>query len=132
MAMATGEYKLLRHRAGRGSYARVKVTVSEGEQAVVVEDNVFAWVKEAYGPNAFEHRDDDDFRGGAKVGAEYALRNRTKPGPMQHVRVSEIHFTNVDTARAGVAFAACFAVWNALGDPGANPPTLDQQWPEAT
>ena len=128
--MPLGEYKLARQLAGRGYYARVKVDVSAGEPAVVVGDDVFAWIRDAYGPNAL-YRDLDDFRGGARVGAEYALRNRTEPGPMQHVLVSEIHFTYVDTTRACVAFAACFAVWAALDDPGTSQPTLDQEWPAA-
>ena len=73
----SGSTKLVRHRAGVCLYARVKVAATEGDPAVLVEDDVFAWVKEAYGPNAFAYRDSDDFRGAAKLGAEYALRNLT-------------------------------------------------------
>ena len=78
--MAIGEYKLARQVGGRGHYARVKVSVSEGEPSVDVADDVFAWVEQAYGPNAFAYRDVDDFRGGAKLGAEHALRiGRRRP-----------------------------------------------------
>jgi hypothetical protein len=129
--MASGEYKLARQRAGRGLYARVKVAVTEGDPAVAVDDDVFDWVKEVYGPNAFAYRDSDDFRGAAKLGAEHALRNLSRPSTLQRVRVVEIHVTTVDSTRSAVAFAACFAVWNALGDPGTNAPTPDQPWPDA-
>lgn len=127
--MAIGEYKLARQVGGRGHYARVRVSVSEGEPSVNVADDVFAWVEQAYAPNAFAYRDTDDFCGGAKLGAEHALRHLTKATPLQQVRVAEIHFLTVDTTRSQVAFAACFAVWNALEDPGSNHPALDQSWP---
>jgi len=129
--MASGEYKLVSQRAGRGLYARVKVVVSEGKPGVVVDDDVFAWVKEEYGPNAFAYRDSDDFRGAAKLGAEHALRNLRSPSPLLQVRVVEIHVNTVDSTRSAVAYAACFAVWNALGDPGTDAPTPDQPWPDA-
>jgi hypothetical protein len=129
--MAFGEYKLARQRAGRGLYARVKVAVTEGDPAVVVDDDVFAWVKEAYGPNAFAYRDSDDFRGAAKLGAQHALHNLSSSSTLQHVRVVEIHVTTVDSTRSAVAFAACFAVWNALGDTGTNAPMLEQPWSDA-
>jgi hypothetical protein len=130
--MAFGEYKLARQRAGGCLYARVKVAANEGDRAVLVGDDVFAWVKDVYGPNAFAYCDSDDFRGAAKLGAEYALRNLTTPSALQQVHVVEIHVTTVDSTRFAVAFAACFAVWNALGDPGSNAPRLDQPWPDAT
>ncbi len=130
--MAFGEFRLARQRAGRGLYARVKVEVTKGDPTVLVDDDVFAWVNEVYAPNASAYRDSDDFRGAAKLGAEHALRNLSNTSTLQRVRVVEIHVTTVDSTRSAVAFATCFAVWNALGDPGTNHPTPDQPWPDTT
>lgn len=126
--MPTGEYKLARQIGGRGHYARVKVDVTPGPPGIVVADSVFAWLKDEYGPEAWEWRDCDDMREGARAGAAYALQNRVAQGPLAQVVVAEIHASPVDTSKADVAFATCFAVWNALSDHGEAQPTLDQDW----
>jgi len=129
--MATGEYKLIRQVGGRGHYARVKVDVLPGENGVTIADTAFAWLKEVYGPDAWEWRDCDDMRDGARAGATYALRNRAAVRPSEHVLVTEIHARPVDTSRADVALATCRAVWVALGEPGREQPTLDHDWSTA-
>jgi hypothetical protein len=126
--MATGEYKLARQVGGRGHYARVKVDVTPGTNGVTIADTAFAWLKQVYGPDAWEWRDCDDMRDGARTGATFALLNRATVGASQDVVVTEIHASPVDTTRADVALAACHAVWIALNDPGRVQPALDHDW----
>jgi hypothetical protein len=127
--MPEGEYKLAGQIDGRGHYARVKVVVTIGAAGLRTSDSVFAWLKEVYGPDAWEWRDCDEMRDGAIAGAAYAIANRVRSDDLVHVEVTQIHAMPADTTRSDVAFAACMAVWKALQDPGATVPTLDQHWP---
>ncbi|MES1176670.1 MAG: hypothetical protein ABUL62_20270 [Myxococcales bacterium] len=127
--MSTGEYKLARYLGGRTHYARVKVEITPGAQGVAIADSVFGWLKDVYGPEAWEWRDCDHMRDGARAGALHALQNLLDSASVGHVLVTEIHASPVDTSTTDVAFATCLAVWNALGDQGRVQPTLDQEWP---
>ena len=127
--MKPGEYKLARHLGGRMHYARVKVEVTLKAQGITIADSAFAWLKDVYGPDAWEWRDCDDMRDSARAGAAHALENLVRPAPLVGVVVTEIHASSIDTSCADVAFATCFAVWEALGDHGRMQPTLHQEWP---
>ena len=120
--MSSAEYKVARQTGSTANYARVRVTVAEGPDQVVVAPTAGDWLKEEHpgSPGLLP----EDLRQGAIDGVRHALRNLTRPRNPLSVSVDQIHFTVVDTRPTDVAFAACHAIWRALGDPGLNPPLL--------
>jgi hypothetical protein len=116
--MGSGTYKLAKVIEGRMHYAEVTVSVEFGvEFAVELSPSLFAWLKDEYGPNAWEWPACEDFRKAAIAGAEFALRQMVghEGMPAARVVVNEIRATLADTAADDVARATMCAVWQALG-----------------
>ena len=127
--MQTGRYKLIRHSEGRPFYADVTVQVKPVENGpqVEVSNSAFSWLKREYDSDAWGWALCEDFRAGAIHGVQFALAN-TKTGPAMKrysVTVTEIQ-TSVATGTCpkSVAFAACYATWQALHDAGRNEPKI--------
>ena len=124
--MREGRYSLRKYSGGVAQYAIVSVTLKETADGPRVEmsGDEFAWLKDSYGPNAWEWACCDDFRAGALRGAKYALDQVADSVDLKGVLVSinMIHATVADTTRDAVAYAACYATWDALGVAGVNPP----------
>jgi hypothetical protein len=78
---------------------------------------VYQWLKEVYGPDAWEYGVCDSFREAAVRGAEYALSHLSAgQGFVERtVVIEKIHFHLADTIPAAVAYAACHATWRAFG-----------------
>lgn len=114
-----GHYKLAQQSGGLGLFAEVRVTLSErSHAATVVADSAFAWLKEDYGPDAWEWAECDEFRSAAVRAADFALEHAVTPAPKVGVTIELIRAAPADTTAACVAYATCFAVWDALDDPG--------------
>lgn len=122
--MKYAEFKLAKASGGCCHFARVGVSaeLSSGESVVCMSPDVFAWLKEAYGPNAGEWPACDTYRQGAWAGATYALANRSQSKPPWKIVITEIQVTLVDSTWDSVALAACRAVWQAIEDPGTSHP----------
>jgi hypothetical protein len=115
----TGHYKLAKQSGGLGFFAEVRVTLSDRPNAgIAVADSAFAWLKEDYRANAWEWAECDAFRAGAIRGANFALDHALTPAPMVGVTIELIRAAPADTTAACVAYATCFAVWDALNDSG--------------
>lgn len=123
--MKSAKYKLLKVSGGVGHYAKVSVTAEPADEgsSVVVSDDVFAWLKDVYGPDAYEWNVCDAYRDGAKAGAAYALKHRTAHD-QDHwkIVITKIDVSPVDSTEQTVAFATCMAVWDAIGDEGMHAP----------
>ena len=123
--MNSATYKVAKASDGSCHYAVVSVDVepSATQSSVDLSPTVFAWLKDVYGPDAWEWRDCDTFRDGARFGAEYALHNRRANNRTEwRVVITKIHASPADTSWDSVAIASCFAVWKAIGDEGTNAP----------
>jgi hypothetical protein len=117
-----GRYKLAHHSGGVGLFAEVRVNLTDGPTRLIeVAPGAFDWLKEVYGPNAWEWPVCDDFRASAVGAAEFALAHLVTPRPSVRVRIELIRAAPADTTPDCVAFATCHAVWNALQDTGTAP-----------
>ncbi|MBN1311121.1 MAG: hypothetical protein JXB30_06850 [Anaerolineae bacterium] len=118
--MATGSFKLT-----RGLYAEVFVETSQcnGQSRIRISPDAFAWLKDVYGPDAWEWPVCDEYRAGAIAGCKHALRHTSK-GQVGgiNVMVTKIDAHPAHSSWDSVAYASCFAVWNALGDKGTEHP----------
>ncbi|AMV25590.1 hypothetical protein VT84_14430 [Gemmata sp. SH-PL17] len=124
--MGTASYKLLKVVGGRLRYADVTASSEFGGGcSISVSPTAFAWLKSAYGPDA-EWPECDAHRAAAVAGAEFALRHvADRDGiPEARVVIDRIHTAPADTVPDDVAYAAVFAVWQALGVEGSQLPAL--------
>lgn len=123
-----GRFKLARQSGGIGLYADVTVLVSEIGQGPEIEfsGSEFAWLKDVYGPDAFEWACCHEFRRGAVAGASYAVEHLSDSldGNRLRVVIEKIHAAPADTNERCVAYATCFAIWNALGLEGTQKPEI--------
>jgi hypothetical protein len=108
-------------------YAEVSVIINEAAATrIEVAPDAFAWLKEDYGPNAWEWPVCSEYCAGAVSGCQYALANL--PGdsssPSVQIVIARIHARPVDTSPRDVAHAACCAVWKASNVEGGVPPDL--------
>jgi len=125
--MADATFKLARQLGGFGHYAEVRVVIAAAPVTTIeLAPEAFVWLKEEYGPGAWEWSLCDDYRKGAFSGCEHALRNLDGEGTCSSVQVvvSRIRAHPAHTTAQDVAFAACHATWKALGVEGRNPPEL--------
>jgi hypothetical protein len=120
-------FKLVKHFGGFAHYAEVRVVVNAAAvTSIEVAQDAFAWLKDAYGPDAWEWPVCDDYRTGAVSGCQHALDYVLSDGTRIPVRVviARIHGHPANTSAKDVAFAACHATWKALGVDGGNPPEI--------
>jgi hypothetical protein len=120
-------YKLAKQFGGFGHYAEVRVVIDAAAVASIeVAPDVFAWLKDVYGADAWEWPVCDDYRAGAMSGCQHAIDNVSSEGSCPPVRVviTRIHGHPAHTSAKDVAFAACHATWKALGVEGRNPPDI--------
>jgi hypothetical protein len=108
-------------------YAEVTTTAEfGGPPSVTISPAAFAWLKDVYGPGAWEWVVCEAYRAAAVSGVEFALRHIAgREGvPETRVVIERIHASPADTAPADVAYAAAFAAWEALGVQGSSEPEL--------
>ncbi len=86
---------------------------------------VFDWMKQAYGPDAKEGSDADEYRAAALFGVTFALNHLNQMQDKVCVTVLEIGFHPCHSDPKCAAFAACHATWIALEDDGLDHPWLD-------
>jgi hypothetical protein len=114
-----GRYSLRKQSGGVFHYALVSVTVDTTNEGPKIEfsGDEFAWLKDTYGPDAFEWGCCAEFRNGALRGARYALDHAAGVEHLDNIliRIGMIHATVADTTGDDVAYAACYATWDALG-----------------
>lgn len=121
-----GHYRLARHSGGFGLFAEVHVDVADhATRLVEVAPTAFDWLKEDYGPGAWEWSVCDEFRASAVWAAGFALEHLATARSGMRARVELIRAAPADTTPDCIAFAACHAVWNALQDLGAARVTLE-------
>ena len=109
-----GYFKLAKQFGGIGRYAVVEVSVSSGVADVAP---AIVWEGEA-----LRLRDAEIARG---VERGIAMALDVYPSPVREVRILQLRIFPVDTTEECLAYAACFAVWDALQVCGCNPPRLE-------
>jgi hypothetical protein len=107
-------YRLARQIDGRSAYAEVEVRVlsTEGPSVVTLADSVFAWLKDAYGPHAWEWSVCESYRRAAMEGVELALQSAAHEAS---ICIACIHAIPADTNFECVVFAAAHATFQAIG-----------------
>jgi hypothetical protein len=99
------------------------------EPGVTVSSEAYRWLRDAYGPDAKLPRPDYHHTLAAVRGVRYALAH-LPPGVDRNrllVIIEEIQDTPVDTTEDAVAYAACFATWEAIGVGGTAIPEFQGQ-----
>lgn len=126
--MATAEHKFAERGVGR--YALVTVSAEPAAQTeIVLSPQVFEWLKQEYGPSAWEWPTCDAWRSSAVGGVEFALsRVGTSASPFM-VTILKIVGHPVHTDAGAVAFATSHATWKAIGHLGPSPSELPPTGP---
>ena len=109
-----GTYRLKRIAGGFSHWAEVTVWAEPAARhEVTVDDDVFGWRRDVYGPDAWVDRSvDREFIAAAVAGVRYALDRIGGSGKRVTVRV--IHDAPADTGPDDVKFAAVAATCVAL------------------
>ena len=113
----TGRFKLARASGGRCFYTGVSV---EAIPCEATEGTEVAWQPDAFEPIECAG---EEFRRGVARGISIALGMFHEPAI--RIEVSKIRVTLVDSREDAVAFATCFAVWDALKVCSCAPPRLE-------
>jgi hypothetical protein len=119
--LGTATYKLAKYIGGRSHYAELTTSAEfGGGHSVQVSPAAFGWLKDEYGPNAWEWEVCEAYRAAAVSGAVFALRHIAGRDGMADatVVVDRIHAHPDHSPPDDVAYAAVFAVWKALGVEG--------------
>ncbi len=125
--MERTRFKLVAHVGQRAFYADVElspVAVRAEPARVRIADDAFAWLKDDYGPDAWEWSVCDDYRRGARDGVAFALEH-CEPRIEGAVVVTEIRAHPAHSSSESVACAAAYATWKALGVAPTRYPTLE-------
>lgn len=123
--MNSATYRVAKASGGCCHYAEITVEANStsDESSIQLSPDVFAWLKDDYGPDAWEWPVCDTYRVAAVAGAKYALENREATTKNNcHAVITKIHAAPADTSWDSVAFASCFALWKAIGTEGINQP----------
>jgi hypothetical protein len=127
----TISYRFLGQIEGRGYFAQIvlHLDADQPEQQIVFSGQEFAWLKEVYGPDAWEWHECDDFRRAALFGIQYALCNTQYPQQQAKgcITILTIGARLVDTTPETVAYTACLATWKLLNLEGVQVPYIEQQ-----
>lgn len=121
--------RIIGQSGGHGLYADVTVVVqpNSDDRSIVFSGSEFAWLKDVYGPDAWEWAICDEFREGAVFGVRWAIEHVRDDGEGKLTRtvIERIHAMPADTNRDTVAYAACHATWAALDLCGSIQPSID-------
>lgn len=115
--VAEATYRLRRY-AAREHLAEVTVRVDEtsgGGPLLQVASDAFVWLKDVYGAQAWEWSRGQGYRLGALRGVVYALAHAAEPITLAglSLTVTRIVARPPFTSEQDVAYAACFATWQA-------------------
>jgi hypothetical protein len=123
-------HKLAKQSGGVGIYAEVSVSADRhaDRYSVTISDRVFDWEREEYGSDAVvpKVKEDDEFVRGARKGVEYALAHTALPIDRDciSIPVETIRILLCDSTEDAVAYAACYATWQALEVEGCMEPKI--------
>ncbi len=110
-----------KHRFGKqigawASFAEVEVVVESGPPALIIEVDQF---------------DRDPSHQDWLAGIQFGIRHALSKLPLRDrdvvVRVTSLDTNPVDSSVLSVAFASCFAFWNAVGHRPTDPPYFDDR-----
>lgn len=99
--MPVSTFRLAKTIDGVMHYAEVTVSVEQSmQQSIVVSPSAFEWLRDVYGPEAFEWPICADYRVAAVEGAKKALEETASEGFSNSVmiEVQRIHAVVVDTS----------------------------------
>ena len=108
-------------------FGEVTVSIFENPQAekMFFSEKVFDWMGEdsRHWPITNENK----IIRGARKGIEHCWKNIPVEISNRKIsfKVEQIRFTEVDSTEDTIAYAACFAAWQALGLKPVSPPTIE-------
>jgi hypothetical protein len=112
--MRRERYRFFRQIGGRGAHGDVEVSaVVAGARHVTVASTAFAWLEDAYGPDAQEGPGYDEHREAAIAGVHFAL-DHACPLVDAVVVIECIRVSPADASAESIAYAAAWATWRAL------------------
>lgn len=111
MRIAKG--RIARYKKGKPYFAKCEVAINFSSEvsSVVVDCNGCGFYSQGY-IESFPAKGYDDWKQGAKIGAEFALL--TAQAVNCHVTITQIEGLTTDTNPTIVGFASILAVWQAL------------------
>ena len=108
-------FKLKKVLGGLLHYGEVIVDATPAPVSeIVIAPDAFAWLKEHYGPHAWEWAICDDYRAEATAGCRFALEREPTGHPMR-VEVKQIRAHPALTVPGDLVYAACAALREAIG-----------------
>jgi hypothetical protein len=118
--------RILSQSGGGGVYGEVTLSCTATSDGPLVRlgGNEFAWLKDVYGPAAWEWPICDELRQGALDGVRWALDHCSPAVDPRAVAVTieTIRATVVDSTRDSIFYASCHALWSSLRVQGAPEP----------
>jgi len=123
-------YKLLKATEGITLFGEATVSVSMDSKLnrIVFSEHVFDWLKQEYGQNAtiWPVTDENEYVKGARKGVEHVVRHLPPEYSGRNVSftVERLFVSPVDSTEDTIAYAACFAAWQALGVKPVMPPMI--------
>ena len=107
--MQTGHHKVAKASGGRSHFAEITVAIHESEETRI---NIEADIQS------------NEWKEAILFGIGYAIANTRGDFPNLSITVKEFIGVISDTSHDSVSYAAIYATWDALNDPGTNHP----QW----
>jgi hypothetical protein len=123
-------YKLLKVAEGITLFGEVTVSISENVNSskILISRHVFDWLRTEHGADAVVWPIDEknEFVKGARKGVEHVIKNITAADTGREVifTIEKIFASELDSTEDTVAYAACFAAWQALGIKPVSPPVI--------
>lgn len=129
--MNKAQYKLAKQVGGVGHFSEVhleRCNAIKSDNISVAED-AFSWLREWYGPDAWEWSICDEYRDGAIKGVKYGLANLVQASKVQDlgILITKVISHPAHGTGDSVAFAACMATWKLIGDDGALHPYFQDE-----
>jgi hypothetical protein len=115
----TGSFRLAKANGGRCFFGEVEVRVSPVPADMAAE---ITWEEDGFLGNGHKCKWSEEFQRAATRGISIALR--ALPHTQLSIHVLQVGISYVDSTEDCVAFAACFAVWDALQVCGLERPEL--------
>ena len=127
--MQTSTYKLLKVSDGITLFSEVTLSIAINceFQQIIISDHVCDWMKDSR--HGWPTQLENEYFTGARRGVEYALKHLPKDFLQRSMKITieKILAVEVDSTSDSVAYAACFATWQALNVVPIKPPQIREK-----
>jgi hypothetical protein len=124
--MQTSTYKLLKVSGGITLFSEVAVSITSNSesQQIIISSQVCDWMES--NRHGWPTELKSEYFNGARRGVEYAIEHLPKDFHLENMKITieKIVAVEVDSTSDTVAYAACFAIWQALNIAPIKPPQI--------